>query len=346
MRVWIYIRFGDDGPGNPTLTLSGTEPIALTFDGGLSGGNFVGVEGAGDTNGSPVVASVDFSGAFASGNLSDYGADGAGTGSVVTYELILDSAYTEGTPSGLTSGGVSIRLYESGGVITGSTSLTEVGVNAGNTAFTIVVNSSSGVLTLTQSKAIDHLQTDTYDGAYIEDLALLGNDLIELRATASGTFDSEGDVSTEASASLDLGGNIRFGDDGPGNPTLTLSGTEPIALTFDGGLSGGNFVGVEGAGDTNGSPVVASVDFSGAFASGNLSDYGADGAGTGSVVTYELILDSAYTEGTPSGLTSGGVSIRLYESGGVITGSTSLTEVGVNAGNTAFTIVVNSSSEC
>ncbi|UPM50758.1 hypothetical protein MY494_02950 [Synechococcus sp. A10-1-5-1] len=53
---------------------------------------------------SPVVASVDFSGAFASGNLSDYGADGAGTGSVVTYELILDSAYTEGTPSGLTSG--------------------------------------------------------------------------------------------------------------------------------------------------------------------------------------------------------------------------------------------------
>ncbi|WP_256463421.1 hypothetical protein [Synechococcus sp. A10-1-5-1] len=34
------------------------------------------------------------------------------------------------------------------------------------------MNSSSGVLTLTQSKAIDHLQTDTYDGAYIEDLAL------------------------------------------------------------------------------------------------------------------------------------------------------------------------------
>ncbi|UPM50764.1 hypothetical protein MY494_02980 [Synechococcus sp. A10-1-5-1] len=63
------------------------------------------------------------------------------------------------------------------------------------------------------------------------------------------------------------------------------------------------------------------------------------------VVTYELILDSAYTEGT-HGLTSGGVSIRLYESGGVITGSTSLTEVGVNAGNTAFTIVVNSSREC
>ncbi|UPM50762.1 DUF5801 domain-containing protein [Synechococcus sp. A10-1-5-1] len=106
--------------------------------------------------------------------------------------------------------GVDVIDGRSDGVITGSTSLTEVGVNAGNTAFTIVVNSSSGVLTLTQSKAIDHLQTDTYDGAYIEDLALLGNDLIELRATASGTFDSEGDVSTEASASLDLGGNIRF----------------------------------------------------------------------------------------------------------------------------------------
>ncbi|UPM50763.1 hypothetical protein MY494_02975 [Synechococcus sp. A10-1-5-1] len=99
------------------------------------------------------------------------------------------------------------------------------------------------------------------------------------------------------------------------NPTLTLSGTEPIALTFDGGFKRGNFVGVEGAGDTNGSPVVASVDFLEAFASGNLSDYGADGAGTGSVVEYELIWIECVQEGTPSGLTSGGVSIRLYESG-------------------------------
>ncbi|AII48940.1 hypothetical protein KR52_07270 [Synechococcus sp. KORDI-52] len=319
------IQFGDDGPGNPTLVVSGTEPIALTFDGGLSpAGNFVGAELAGDTNASPVIAEVDFSSAFTPGNLSDYGADGPGSASTVSYALAL----TGPTDSGLTSGGTAITLSESGGVITGSA--------GGNTAFTLAVNSTTGVVTLTQSLAIDHPLPQTYNGAYIsspEDLASLADGLIQLNASATATTDSDGDSSSTATASLDLGGNIQFGDDGPGNPTLVVSGTEPIALTFDGGLSpAGNFVGAELAGDTNASPVIAEVDFSSAFTPGNLSDYGADGPGSASTVSYALAL----TGPTDSGLTSGGTAITLSESGGVITGSA--------GGNTAFTLAVNSTT--
>ncbi|MCP4500812.1 MAG: hypothetical protein GY822_12695, partial [Deltaproteobacteria bacterium] len=224
------IQFGDDGPGNPTLVVSGTEPIALTFDGGLTDGNFTGTDLADDTNGSPFIAAVDFSGAFTAGNLSDYGADGAGTASTVSYSLAL----TGPTASGLTSGGNAITLSESGGVITGTA--------GGADAFTLAVD-SAGVVTLTQFQAIDHSQSNTYNGAYIDDVASLANGLIELNATATATTDSDGDSSSTASASLDLGGNIQFGDDGPGNPTLVVSGTEPIALTFDGGLTDGNFTG-------------------------------------------------------------------------------------------------------
>ncbi len=314
------IQFGDDGPGNPTLVVSGTEPIALTFDGGLTDGNFTGTELTGDTNASPVIAAVDFSSAFTTGNLSDFGADGPGTASTVSYSLAL----TGPPDSGLTSGGNAITLSESGGVITGT-------AGAAGTAFTLAVN-SSGVVTLTQSLAIDHSQNDTYNGAYIDDVASLIDGRIQLNATATATTDSDGDSSSTATASLDLGGNIQFGDDGPGNPTLVVSGTEPIALTFDGGLTDGNFTGTELTGDTNASPVIAAVDFSSAFTTGNLSDFGADGPGTASTVSYSLAL----TGPPDSGLTSGGNAITLSESGGVITGT-------AGAAGTAFTLAVNSS---
>src|SRR4029078_11800231 len=150
-------------------------------------------------------------------------------------------------------GGVAIRLYESGGVITGSTALTEGGINAGNTVFTLSMPSGTGVVTLTQFDTIDHTQTDTYNNAYINDVQSLANSLVDLKATAK-TTDSEGN-DAPGSRLLDLGGNIQFGDDGPQAPTVVLSQTEPIAITFDGGLANGNFVGPAGAGHHNTSAV-------------------------------------------------------------------------------------------
>src|SRR6187551_694398 len=332
------IQFGDDGPQAPTVVLSQTEPIAITFDGGLANGNFVGPEGAGDSNVSPIIAAVNFSGAFTIGSQNDFGADGGGS-TTISYSLQLHAGFVEGAVSGLFSGGVAIRPYESGGVITGSTALTEGGINAGNTVFTLSVASGTGVVTLTQFDTIDHTQTDTYNNAYINDVQSLANSLVDLKATAT-TTDSEGDNAT-GSALLDLGGNIQFGDDGPQAPTVVLSQTEPIAITFDGGLANGNFVGPEGAGDSNVSPIIAAVNFSGAFTIGSQNDFGADGGGS-TTISYSLQLHAGFVEGAVSGLFSGGVAIRPYESGGVITGSTALTEGGINAGNTVFTLSVAS----
>ncbi|MBR0875452.1 hypothetical protein JQ633_34220, partial [Bradyrhizobium tropiciagri] len=331
------VQFGDDGPGNPTVTTSGVEPVALTFDGGTANGNFVGTDLPGDTNLSSTVASVSFAGAFTFGNLNDYGADGAGA-STISYALQFHAGFTEGNTSGLTSGGAAIRLYESGGVITGSTALTEGTISAANTVFTLSV-SNTGVVTLTQTHSVDHAQPNVYNNAYISDLRALADSLIDLKASVV-TTDREGDSSATATALLDLGGNVKFGDDGPGNPTVTTSGVEPVALTYDGGLANGNFVGAEGAGDTNASSTVATVSFASAFTFGNLNDYGADGAGA-STISYALQFHTGFTEGSASGLTSGGTAIRLYESGGVITGSTALTEGTISAANTVFTLSVS-----
>ena len=337
------VRFGDDGPGNPTVVLSGGEPIALTFDGGLGGGNFVGAEGAGDTNPSSIVAAVSFASAFTFGNQNDFGADGPGA-TTISYALQFAAGFVEGSLSGLASDGVAVRLYQdASGNIVGSTALTEGGVLPGNTVFTIAVNTSTGLVTLTQSAPIDHSQTDTYNGAYINDLAQLANGQVVLRASAV-TTDDEGDTTGVASANLDLGGNVRFGDDGPGNPTVVLSGGEPIALTFDGGLGGGNFVGAEGAGDTNPSSIVAAVSFASAFTFGNQNDFGADGPGA-TTISYALQFAAGFVEGSLSGLASDGVAVRLYQdASGNIVGSTALTEGGVLPGNTVFTIAVNTST--
>ena len=177
------------------------------------------------------------------------GADGGGS-TTKSYALQFHDGFTEGSASGLqTSANAPIYLYENNGVITGSTSITEGGILAGNTAFTISVD-SSGVVTLTQFLAMDHTQTDTYGNSYIADVVSLTNGKIDLVAS-SYTTDSEGDKSATASAPLDLGGNISFGDDGPQAPTVVVASDTAVALTFDGGLTNGNFTGAEGAGDTN-----------------------------------------------------------------------------------------------
>ncbi|APE30130.1 hypothetical protein BOX17_03680 [Halomonas aestuarii] len=343
-EIGSKISFYDDGPGDPTVALSGDDPVGLTFDGGLQpDGNFTGAESSDDTNASPTIAVVDFSDAFTIGNLNDFGADGAGE-SVVSYALQL--AVAEGTASGLTSDGDPIRLYinDDGTLVTGSTAGDEASVAAGNTVFTLALDTTTGVLTQTQSAVIDHGTTDTYEGAYIVDERALANGLVELVASAE-TTDGDHDVSNVVSSTLDLGGNVRFGDDGPADPTVALSGAEPVGLTFDGGLTDGNFTGTESGDDTSTStPLVAVVDFSTAFTIGIQDDFGADG-GDSTVVSYALQLATGVAEGDPSGLTSGGDPIRLYinDDGTLVTGSTDTSE-GAGDGFTVFTLALNATT--
>ncbi|MHC2335526.1 DUF5801 repeats-in-toxin domain-containing protein [Bradyrhizobium sp. USDA 4454] len=337
--VGSHLTILDDGPLNPTVTLSGANPgELLTFDGGLAGGNFVGVQNVHDTNASATVATENFSGAFTFGNLDAAGADGGTT--AISYTLGLHAGVVDGSASGLTHAGSTIFLYDIGGVITGSTSATAGGITAGNTVFTLSVGPTTGILTLTQFESIDHTHTDTYNGSYINDIKSLAANLVDLKASAV-TTDNDGDTSATISAVLDLGGSIQFGDDGPKAPTVTLSGLKTgELLTFDGGLAGGNFTGTQDSHDTNASATVATEDFSTAFTIGNTNIYGADGAGA-TTINYTLGFHAGVANGVDSGLTHAGSTIFLYDVGGVITGSTSTTAGGINAGNTAFTLSVD-----
>ncbi|MGA1149379.1 MAG: DUF5801 repeats-in-toxin domain-containing protein, partial [Ilumatobacteraceae bacterium] len=271
-------------------------------------------------------------------------APGPGATRTIVYALGLDGAYTEGSPSGLTSGGVPIRLYEIGGVITGSTSLTEGGVNAGNTTFTIEIGSSSGVLTLTQSQPIDHSQTDIYDGAYIEDLALLANGQVELLVSVTDDYGSG--IIRSATASIDLGGNVQFGDDGPADGSVATPDIDATLLsvnTGDGGLTDGN--------DKELPASITSAALATTFINAVTADYGEDD-GSSAAVTIDTAGDGFTftltggneTTGIDTGLTlsdTDGSRVYAYISadGSTIEGRTAAD--GIGNGDSVFILTID-----
>ncbi|WP_248295602.1 enhanced entry virulence factor RtxA [Legionella pneumophila] len=295
------IIFEDDGP-SVTMTVSDNNAITLnTQDAETIGG---------DSD------SASFAAAFAV--TPNYGADGAGT-TVTTYAL---SVSAQGVDSGLDNNGNNIYLYNIAGSVVGSTSATQAGITTGNTIFSLGVNSSSGVVTLTQHQEVDHGLPGASSN-YAAQEAILNTGLVFLNATAV-TTDRDGDTAT-ASASLDLGGNVKFDDDGP-SVTMTVSDNNVITLnTQDADTIGA-------ASDSD------SVSFAAAFAV--TPNYGADGAGT-TVTTYAL---SVSAQGVDSGLDNNGNNIYLYNIAGSVVGSTSATQAGITTGNTIFSLGVNSSS--
>jgi hypothetical protein len=230
-----------------------------------------------------------------------------------TAELKLTAYETEANPGvdyidgdGLTGNIGTVNILEdSVEVIKGAGNTTDIGVIYNDDGTAIITGLEDG-------DQIFYLTDGPHNRLFMENPATSTGASYNI-----GGFELvEGDTTTQ-----EVGSTVFWEDDGPENPTVELSGAEPIALTFDGGLSDGNFVGTEGAGDTNPSSTIATVDFASAFTIGNLNDYGADGAGA-STVTYALQFAAGFTEGSASGLTTGSSPISLYENGGVITGST------------------------
>ncbi|HBD9370040.1 TPA: hypothetical protein KLD57_003039, partial [Legionella pneumophila] len=200
------IIFADDGP-SVAVNVGNEAGILLTTQDADTIG----------TATDAAVTSANFGNVFS--NTPNYGADGAGS-TVMSYSLGLIAA--SGADSGLDSNGSNIYLYDISGTIVGSTSATQAGVNAGNTVFDLSVD-GAGVVTLRQYAEIDHPIADdpSASGAPFDDqLAVLGNNLVSLTATAL-TTDGDGDTAT-ASERIDLGGNVRFADDGP-SVTMTVS---------------------------------------------------------------------------------------------------------------------------
>ena len=169
------------------------------------------------------VSTGNFGGVFSIAS-SAFGADGAGTTPVLGYTLSL--AVASGSDSGFDSNGVQVNLYDVGGVIVGATSVPAT-ATAASVVFSLAVD-SSGVVTLTQRQEIDHALESTTTAPFDDQFAILGTGLVNLTASATIT-DGDGDTATD-SATIDLGGNIRFADDGP---TLDVAaGTETgILLT-------------------------------------------------------------------------------------------------------------------
>jgi hypothetical protein len=311
------IRFEDDGPYVDVT--KGTEAgIELKTRDAYTDGV--------PTDQDVAVSTANFSGVFAIGT-SDYGTDGPGTAPTLSYQLGLVPA--EGTASGLFSHGAAIKLYIDGNTVTGSTAGTEGDINSGNKIFTIAVEDSSGVVTLTQFQQLDHGTPETAP-AYDDDIRTLADNLVTL--TASATITDNDDDSYTDSEMIDLGGNIKFADDGP-YVNVTKSTEAEIELKTRDAYTDGV--------PTDQDTAVSTANFSGVFAIAS-SAYGADGPGTAPTLSYQLNLVPA--EGTASGFFSHGAAIKLYINGNTVTGSTASNEVDINSGNTIFTIAVNGSS--
>ncbi|WP_237887067.1 DUF5801 repeats-in-toxin domain-containing protein, partial [Pseudomonas sp. PGPR40] len=284
----------------PSVTVSATteSAILLTTQDAETDGDPTAQDSAATT--------VDFSGVF--GNLPVYGADGAGT-TVKSYALSLYGA--NGSDSLLDSNGVQINLYNVGGLIVGSTALGAADITTGNTIFSIGVvpsGANAGIVTLTQYAEIDHALETPTTAPFDDQFAVLANNLIKLTGTALST-DGDGDTATD-SEDVDLGGNVRFADDGP---SVVANAT---VLLDDDAKTGGNPGGTDDDADA-------------ANTSGTLGHvFGADGAGT---VAY-------LTSGAPTGFT--------YETDGpnllVKQGTTTVLTLTMIAATGAYTVVQNS----
>ncbi|MFS2128069.1 DUF5801 repeats-in-toxin domain-containing protein, partial [Pseudomonas sp. Pseusp97] len=269
----LTVGIVDDAPQAGLSANNGVDVLLQTHDANTAGAAF-------DT------ATTDFSSAFQV--TANYGGDGAGT-TQLSYNLNLVGG--NGTDSGLTSGGATIYLYSVGGAIVASTSASAAGISGENTIFSLSVNGSTGVVTLTQFSAVDHALPGS-DGNYASQNAVLDSGLVQLQGNLTVT-DRDGD-SASSSSSLDLGGRVSFTDDGP---SIAVGNTEGLQLTVDESNLG--------------------QDATSSVAAGDLfnAQFGADGAGS---IAYKIETQ----DNTDSGLkdTATGSQIFLFNTANGVEG--------------------------
>ncbi len=193
VNIGNALQFNDDGPSISVATTLGEceqiipvpEPTLTVDETDLS------------TN-----ATADFSGNF----TSAYGADGPGA---ITYALGVSE---QGVDSGLidVATGEPIFLYvNEAGVVEGRVGSDGEANPEGAVDFTVSVD-ANGVVTLDQIHPLQHPNAQNPD-----DPVSMADNLITLTATIT---DRDGDSAT---ATLNIGGNMSFEDDGP---TLTVTG--------------------------------------------------------------------------------------------------------------------------
>ncbi|TLX80157.1 retention module-containing protein [Pseudomonas nicosulfuronedens] len=284
----LTVGIVDDAPQASLSADNGVDVLLQTHDANTAGAAF-------DTS------TADYSSAFQV--TANYGGDGAGT-TQLSYSLNLVGG--NGANSGLTSGGATIYLYSVGGAIVASTSASAAGITGENTIFSLSVNGSSGVVTLTQYSAIDHALPGSESG-YASQSVALDSGLVQLQGNLTVT-DRDGD-SVSSSSSIDLGGRVSFTDDGP---TIAVGDTEGLHLTVDESSLG--------------------TDATSSVSAGDLfnAQFGADGAGS---ITYKVETQ----DNTDSGLkdSATGNSIFLFNTANGVEG-----RVGGANGEVAFRVTL------
>ncbi|WLI15303.1 MULTISPECIES: DUF5801 repeats-in-toxin domain-containing protein [Pseudomonas] len=211
---------------------------------------------------------------FTANFTSAFGADGAGT---QTYALGVVAG-----ASGLTdtATGEAVNLSLNGAVVEGRTATTNLLV------FTVSV-AANGDVTLDQQRAVVHPDPTNPD----DSTSLSSDELVTLTATIT---DKDGD---SAQATLNIGQNLVFKDDGP---SISTTGAEPT-LTVD--------------------ETFLATDDTESFTANFTSAFGADGAGT---QTYALGVVAG-----ASGLTdtATGEAVNLSLNGAVVEGRTATTNL-------------------
>ncbi|MEO6247351.1 MAG: DUF5801 repeats-in-toxin domain-containing protein [Sphingomicrobium sp.] len=264
VNIGTSLLFHDDAPSLHIGVTDSAANILLTHDALTIGANFDVATSTGAFNSAFTVVSAN------------YGADGPlGGNPDVNGTFALSLKVAEGTASNLTIGGVAIRLYvDANGVVTGSTATSEGLVTTANTIFTLSVSNvvdHEGEVTLTQYQQIDHpAATDPSPTGtpFADHIVALADGLVSLDVTAFIT-DGDHDVATDT-ASLDLGGNIRFADDGPValgdtdhvNEGASTGGDVILGTGTDSGIAGKDSPGADGfAAAPNGAVIgIASIN--------------------------------------------------------------------------------------
>jgi len=270
--------FLDDGP-KIDVTATGETAILLTTHDALTAGSSF------DT----AATTANFSDVFAiNGAGTSGGADGTAS-QTVAYGLNV----LTGT-SGLSSHGNAITLLKlSGGTVVGYTGgAAPTAETDASVVFSVKV-SSGGTVTLIQYQQVDHSTVSTA-APYDTDLATLADGKITLTATAT-IFDNDGDSATDT-ATIDLGGNIRFADDGPSLSSVAAGAAVTVDETTAGSLTG---FGVSGISATSASAVITASAL-----------YGADGPAATSLL-YGLVITGGGA--TPLKTTVGGYAVSLFQ---------------------------------
>ena len=283
------IQFFDDGP-SIQLTVN-PAPVLVTDD---------------DNIANPLTNND--SGSFA--DLFDiaFGADGAAAADSVDYDFAVNGG--DGTDSGLNDAltGENILLRLNGDAIEGYLE------NSGDIAFTIAVDSTTGEVTQTQLRSIQHDDpTDSQEtGADAESMAA---DLISLSLTVT---DNDGDT---ASQTLDVGNSFTFQDAGP------IAGGLVLATVDEDGLLNG--VGDNAPGD------IVSINTAQTLNYGFNVNFGEDGADVDDLV---VSLGTVTTNDPSIGdvvLTSGGEIVQTSWD------PATYTLTGFTSAGDVFTMVVN-----